>query len=248
LCIHADLCYSSRDRLRRHARPTQKKQVPLQTEHEVLVERDELDARVPTPDLPIFPPFTRRRGARLGRLCQLIACHWDRVGAFTSGFASVEDDFDGTPGEFSTFNDEAAEGVKEAEVVREALPSPGLSRGAGGLRFGNGGGNGMGMGGFRGVPPPFGDPSGVRWRREVGSWVRMRYGIYSGAVRGFQTPDRSISDSADGSVDGWIPRIWVIRFFGGDTTRRYDLLRLRFRFHSSACMLTSSTLARPFFL
>ncbi|KAJ7309478.1 hypothetical protein DFH08DRAFT_1049836 [Mycena albidolilacea] len=38
-------------------------------------------------------------------------------GAFTSGTGGVEDDFDGTPGGFSTSNDEAAEGIEEAEVV-----------------------------------------------------------------------------------------------------------------------------------
>ncbi|KAJ7712902.1 hypothetical protein B0H14DRAFT_3902127 [Mycena olivaceomarginata] len=81
-------------------------------------------------------------------------------GAFTGGLASVENDFDGTPGGCSTFNDEAAEGVEETEVVREALPSPELSRGAGGFRFRNGGGTRMGMGGFSDVPLPFGDPSG----------------------------------------------------------------------------------------
>jgi hypothetical protein len=42
------------------------------------------------------------------------------LGAFISGTRGVEDDFDGTPGGFSTFNDEAAKGEEEAEVVREA--------------------------------------------------------------------------------------------------------------------------------
>ncbi|KAJ7309474.1 hypothetical protein DFH08DRAFT_944205 [Mycena albidolilacea] len=43
---------------------------------------------------------------------------------------------------------EVGAGERGAEVVREALPSPGLSRGAGGFRFGNGSGNGMGTDGF----------------------------------------------------------------------------------------------------
>ncbi|KAJ7863773.1 hypothetical protein B0H14DRAFT_461606 [Mycena olivaceomarginata] len=74
-------------------------------------------------------------------------------GAFTSGDA--EDDFDGMPGGFSGFGvDELADvevgaGEREAEVVREALSSPGLSRRAGGFRFGNGSRRGMGTGGFR---------------------------------------------------------------------------------------------------
>ncbi|KAF8177711.1 hypothetical protein K438DRAFT_1845065 [Mycena galopus ATCC 62051] len=61
----------------------------------------------------------------------------DSFGAFAH--AQADEDFDGTPGGFtSTF------GVgEEAEVVREALPSPGLSRGGGGFRFG-----GAKMGGF----------------------------------------------------------------------------------------------------
>ncbi|KAJ7712895.1 hypothetical protein B0H14DRAFT_2645061 [Mycena olivaceomarginata] len=52
-------------------------------------------------------------------------------------FAVAQDDFDGTPGGLSTFPDElgveadVAGDAGEAEVVRDALPSPGLSRGAG---------------------------------------------------------------------------------------------------------------------
>jgi hypothetical protein len=61
-------------------------------------------------------------------------------GAFA--VASAKDDFDGTPGGFdSNFGVEAE---AEAEVLREALPSPGLSRGADGFRFSGGGGKGMG--------------------------------------------------------------------------------------------------------
>ncbi|KAK7050230.1 hypothetical protein R3P38DRAFT_3387068 [Favolaschia claudopus] len=53
-------------------------------------------------------------------------------------FAQEEEEFDGTPGGFS-FGD-----VEEVRVVREALPSPGLSR----ANSGGGGGFGAGMGGF----------------------------------------------------------------------------------------------------
>ncbi|KAJ7309469.1 hypothetical protein DFH08DRAFT_1049818 [Mycena albidolilacea] len=53
----------------------------------------------------------------------------------------AEDEFDGTPGGFdSNFGVEAE---AEPEVLRGALPSPGLSRGAGGFRFGSGGGKGI---------------------------------------------------------------------------------------------------------
>ncbi|KAJ7834817.1 hypothetical protein B0H14DRAFT_2590708 [Mycena olivaceomarginata] len=96
-------------------------------------------------------------------------------GAFTSGGA--EDEFDGTPGGFdSSFGVEAE---AEPEVVREALPSPGLSRGAGGFRFG--GGAGWGGEGKRGTG-------------------RVRYGIYSGAVRGI----RSLEFRLGGWLDRWL--------------------------------------------
>jgi hypothetical protein len=60
-------------------------------------------------------------------------------GALTK--CDAEDDFDGMPGGFSSgfWVDELADvevgaGEREAEVVREALSSPGLSRRAGGFR------------------------------------------------------------------------------------------------------------------
>ncbi|KAJ7864247.1 hypothetical protein B0H14DRAFT_3604247 [Mycena olivaceomarginata] len=61
-------------------------------------------------------------------------------------FAFAQDDFDGTQGGPPAPPDElgvevdVAENVEKAEVVREMLLSPGLSRGAGGFRFGNDGG------------------------------------------------------------------------------------------------------------
>ncbi|KAJ7302845.1 hypothetical protein DFH08DRAFT_826306 [Mycena albidolilacea] len=105
----------------------QKEKIPLQTEHEVPVERDKLDARVPTPDLLVFPPFARQRGA------QALATE-TKFGAFVSGVASVEDDFDGTPGGFLTFHDKAAEGVEEAEV-RGEVEKGGGELGAGAARY-----------------------------------------------------------------------------------------------------------------
>ncbi|KAJ7309463.1 hypothetical protein DFH08DRAFT_1088238 [Mycena albidolilacea] len=65
-------------------------------------------------------------------------------GAFASGTEGVEDEFDGTPRGFGAGFGVGAEPEPEPEVPREALPSPGLSRG--GFRFG--GGAGKGMGGF----------------------------------------------------------------------------------------------------
>ncbi|KAF7348836.1 hypothetical protein MVEN_01403600 [Mycena venus] len=60
----------------------------------------------------------------------------EEFGAFaTAAVEGGEEEFDGTPGGLDSFDD-------FAEVRREALPSPGLSRGSGGFNFGKG------MGGF----------------------------------------------------------------------------------------------------
>ncbi|KAF7348843.1 hypothetical protein MVEN_01404300 [Mycena venus] len=60
----------------------------------------------------------------------------EEFGAFTAAVEGQEDgEFDGTPSGLDSFDD-------FAEVQREALPSPGLSRGGGGFSFG--GGKGMG--------------------------------------------------------------------------------------------------------
>ncbi|KAJ7780430.1 hypothetical protein B0H14DRAFT_3164163 [Mycena olivaceomarginata] len=88
----------------------------------------------PPPTSPSFPHGVRDSPLRDSGV---------EFGAFTSGGA--EDEFDGTPGGFgSSFGVEVeAEAEAEPEVLREALPSPGLSRGAGGFRFGGGGVKGL---------------------------------------------------------------------------------------------------------
>ncbi|KAJ7850190.1 hypothetical protein B0H14DRAFT_3137724 [Mycena olivaceomarginata] len=71
--------------------------------------------------------------------------------------ASAEDDFDGTPGGFDS-----------------KFRYGGGGRGRGGFRFGGGGGRGWA--GFEVSPPPFGDPSGMRWGREEGTMVFIPVG------------------------------------------------------------------------
>ncbi|KAJ7881713.1 hypothetical protein B0H14DRAFT_3759249 [Mycena olivaceomarginata] len=93
---------------------------------------------------PLPPPSRlRRRARRLSRTgCAISPLHDSGVEFSAFAVASAEDDLDGTPGGFdSNFGVEAE---AEPEVLREALPSPGLSRGAGGLWFGGGGGKEMG--------------------------------------------------------------------------------------------------------
>ncbi|KAJ7754278.1 hypothetical protein B0H14DRAFT_3166498 [Mycena olivaceomarginata] len=87
----------------------------------------------PPPTSPSFPHGVRDSPLRDSGV---------EFGAFTSGGA--EDEFDGTPGGFDSNFGVEAEVEAEPEVLREALPSPGLSRGAGGFRFSGGGGKGMG--------------------------------------------------------------------------------------------------------
>ncbi|KAJ7309480.1 hypothetical protein DFH08DRAFT_1049846 [Mycena albidolilacea] len=87
----------------------------------------------PPPTSPSFPHGVRDSPLRDSGV---------EFGAFTGGGA--EDEFDGTPGGFDSNFGVEAEAEAEPEVLREALPSPGLSRGAGGFRFGGGGGKGIG--------------------------------------------------------------------------------------------------------
>ncbi|KAJ7309452.1 hypothetical protein DFH08DRAFT_1049765 [Mycena albidolilacea] len=89
----------------------------------------------PPPTSPSFPHGVRDSPLRDSGV---------EFGAFASGTGGAEDEFDGTPGGFDSSFGVEAEAEAEPEVPREALPSPGLSRGAGGFRFGGGGGKGMG--------------------------------------------------------------------------------------------------------
>jgi hypothetical protein len=74
----------------------------------------------------------------------------EEFGAFAHAHAGEEDDFDGTPGGLDSFGAESESEAFAAEMAgfsREALPSPGLSRGGGGFGFGANEGA-RGMGGF----------------------------------------------------------------------------------------------------
>jgi hypothetical protein len=64
-------------------------------------------------------------------------------GAFTHAHTHAGDDFDGTPGGLDSFSAESFE--------REARPSPGLSRGGDGCRFGGGFGFGATSGNRKGA-------------------------------------------------------------------------------------------------
>ncbi|KAJ7319306.1 hypothetical protein DFH08DRAFT_1035013 [Mycena albidolilacea] len=120
-----------RNRLRRHAQAQKSKSKRI-TKSKSSATSSTLAS--PPPTSASFPHGVRDSG--------VYADSPTEFGPFTSGTGGVEDEFDGTPGGFdSSFGVEAD---AEPEVAREALPSPGLSRGAGGFRFGGGGGKGMG--------------------------------------------------------------------------------------------------------
>ncbi|KAK7059964.1 hypothetical protein R3P38DRAFT_3252197 [Favolaschia claudopus] len=90
----------------------------------------------------LSPPPSATRGSFVAakhRDSEEFVKQQEEFGTFAHAHAE-EEEFDGTPGGFS-FGD-----VEEVRVVREALPSPGLSRAN--SNSGGGGGFGAGMGGF----------------------------------------------------------------------------------------------------